>query len=522
MSRVWHIALAIGVATVGYGLLKAQPSKDPEPPVQQQLVQALDSEAEGGAAARLALALSFPTLADEGAQNHIGNPAPFQQLHDHLERSFPLLYEKLHHERVNEYSSLFKWQGSNPSLRPLLAMSHFDVVPAPEGPGYNWTYPPFSGTVADGYIWGRGALDVKVTLLQQMEAVSLLLRQGYVPQRTIYLAFGHDEEVGGTAGAGAISALLQSRGVQLELVLDEGGVVMMDGISGPSFRLVEQPVALVGTAEKGIETWEVVVAGEGGHSSMPPVDGSSVASRISRILAALDANPTATTLAPPTTDWLKALAPGVSWAALRVAMQSSSNWIANPILGQVLGQAGKEVSPFVRTTCGVVKIEAGGIAHNVLPRTGTITINCRVLPAHNASFVGDYLRVVTLKEADHVKLRKLPGSEAGSPVAPASGPVWQLLETAILETLQPAQGLRVAPYLVSGMTDSRYYNSLAGGRVYRFCPHRYTRADIARVHGVDERISEEDFLRGISFYRRMFELASSDVGSEEGGAAGAA
>lgn len=72
------------------------------------------------------------------------------------------------------------------------------------------------------------------------------------------------------------------------------------------------------------------------------------------------------------------------------------------------------------------------------------------------------------------------------------------------------------------MTDSRHYSSLAGGRVYRFCPHRYTRADIGRVHGVDERIAAEDFLRGIGYYRRILQLASADESSTEAGPEGAA
>lgn len=481
----------------------------------------LPSDVVSAAPGRLAKALSFPTLSGTDApKNHVVNPAPFQQLHRHLEASFPTVYKRLRYERVNDFSILFTWPGSNRELRPVLVMSHMDVVPAPEGPAYNWTHPPFGGVVADGFIWGRGALDVKVTLMQQLEALSLLLSQGFEPTRTIHFAVGHDEEQGGAYGARAIASLLRSRGVQLEMVVDEGGVILMDGLKAGSHQLVSSPIALVGTSEKGYETWDIEVQGSGGHSSMPPTDGSSVAARIARILGAVDASPPITRLAEPTTDFLKALAPGVALAPLRVALRHADNWVVNPVLGQLLGQASPEVACFVRTTCSVVGVQAGGIAENVLPTAGTITVNFRMLPGHNSSFSREYLQMVTRKEAAHVTLKHRGRADPAAPVAPSNGPHWRLLKQVILQTLRPQQGLLVVPYLVGGMTDSRHYNELAGGRVYRFCPHRYTSRDIKRVHGVDERIAVDDYLRGIGFYARFLERASSDDGSGEASAEG--
>ncbi|KAL4436962.1 hypothetical protein ABPG75_004101 [Micractinium tetrahymenae] len=488
----------------------------------------LPADVAAAAPGRLAKALSFPTLASADApKNHVRNPAPFQQLHRHLEASFPTVYKRLRHERaslqgVNDFSILFTWPGSNRELRPVLIMSHMDVVPAPEGPAYNWTHPPFGGVVADGYIWGRGALDVKVSLLQQLEAVSLLLDQGFQPKRTIHFAVGHDEEQGGAYGARAIAALLRSRGVELEIVLDEGGIILMDGLKAGAHQVVASPIALVGTSEKGYETWDIEVEGSGGHSSMPPTDGFSVAARIARILATLDASPPTTRLGEPTTDFLKGLAPAVALAPARLALRHADNWVLNPVLGQLLGQASPEVASFVRTTCSVVGVQAGGIAENVLPNVGTITLNFRTLPGQNSTFVREYLQMVTRKEAAHVTLQPRGRTDPAAPVAPSRGPHWRLLKQVILQTLRPQEGLLVVPYLVGGMTDSRHYNELAGGRVYRFCPHRYALGDIKRVHGVDERIAVDDYLRGIGFYARFLEAASSDEGSEEAAAEAAA
>ena len=96
---------------------------------------------------------------------------------------------------------LFEWKGSDPSLAPGLFMSHTDVVPVSEAAAEGWTQPPYGGVIKDGYVWGRGALDVKIGVILWLEAVEALLEEGVVPTRTIYLSFGHDEEIGGRVGA---------------------------------------------------------------------------------------------------------------------------------------------------------------------------------------------------------------------------------------------------------------------------------------------------------------------------------
>src|SRR6185503_18155256 len=97
-----------------------------------------------------------------------------------------------------------------------------------------WKHSPFSGEIAEGYIWGRGTLDDKGNLVALLEGVEALLAQGFTPSRTIYLAFGHDEEIGGDQGAVKVAALLKSRGVKAEFSLDEGGVITQGVIAGVS------------------------------------------------------------------------------------------------------------------------------------------------------------------------------------------------------------------------------------------------------------------------------------------------
>ncbi|MEL7368675.1 MAG: M20/M25/M40 family metallo-hydrolase [Myxococcota bacterium] len=210
----------------------------------------------------LAGALRFETVTRSQAPQF--DPAAFEAMHGYLREKFPLAHTRLSTETVAQHSLLFKWEGSDPSAKPILMLAHQDVVPVESASLEEWAHPPFSGTIADGFIWGRGALDDKQGVFGLLEAVEYLLKSGFQPRRTVYLAFGHDEEIGGT-GAQAIVALLKKRGVQLAVVVDEGGILGKGLVPN-----VSEWVALVGVAEKGYVSLKLTTRGAGGHSSMPP------------------------------------------------------------------------------------------------------------------------------------------------------------------------------------------------------------------------------------------------------------
>src|SRR5262245_13987290 len=215
-----------------------------------------------GMVARLAEAIKLKTVSsrspsDEGA-------AEIQRLHQLLAHSFPRVHQRLEREIVNRHSLLYTWKGTETNLRPILFMAHMDVVPVDAATEKSWTHAAFSGMIADGYIWGRGTMDDKVSVLGLLESVEYLLSEDFQPRRTVYLAFGHDEEIDGNQGAAKIAELLGVRKVQLEYVLDEG----MNIFTGV-FDDIRVPVALVGIAEKGYLTVELTAKSTGGHSSTP-------------------------------------------------------------------------------------------------------------------------------------------------------------------------------------------------------------------------------------------------------------
>ncbi|MEO7243664.1 MAG: M20/M25/M40 family metallo-hydrolase, partial [Rubrivivax sp.] len=203
-------------------------------------------------AASLGAAVRARTISlEEGGEQ--AAPA-FAALHAHLQARYPLVFAQLTPEVVGGHSLLFTWQGSEPGAKPIGLMAHQDVVPIAPGTEGDWQQPPFSGVIEGGFVWGRGAWDDKGNLIAELEAVERLLADGFKPRRTVYLMFGHDEEIGGQQGAAQIAALLQQRGIKLDFVLDEGLLIISGVLPG-----LDVPAAAIGIAEKGYLTVKLSV-----------------------------------------------------------------------------------------------------------------------------------------------------------------------------------------------------------------------------------------------------------------------
>ncbi|MEP7344972.1 MAG: M20/M25/M40 family metallo-hydrolase, partial [Gemmatimonadaceae bacterium] len=215
---------------------------------------ALDPEIAAAAvsADRFAASLRFPTISTQDSAQF--NPQPFLALHEYLRAAFPAVDSSLTREVVNGYSLLYTWQGSDTTLAPILLMGHMDVVPVEPGTESLWKHPPFAGDTAGGFLWGRGSMDDKVSVLGILEGAELLLGTGFHPKRTILFAFGHDEELGGYAGAAELSKIIQARYGKVSFLMDEGGTMSQGMMPG-----VKPMVALVAVAEKSSASVELSV-----------------------------------------------------------------------------------------------------------------------------------------------------------------------------------------------------------------------------------------------------------------------
>ncbi len=443
------------------------------------------------AAERLASAVRFRTISSEDPATF--DPAPFLALHGFLETAFPRVRSHLQREIVGNYSLLYRWDGSDPSLEPILFMGHMDVVPVEPGTESAWQVSPFEGRIADGYIWGRGAIDNKSAVLGTLEAVEMLLAEGFRPTRTVYLAFGHDEEAGGTAGARAIAELFEQRGVRLEMVIDEGGVIG-EGL----FPGVSAPVALVGIAEKGFLSIEVSTRTSGGHSSLPPAQ--SAIGIISAAVARLEASPMPARFEGPTRQLFERIGSELTFAQRLVF---ANLWLTRPLVTSKLEDS-PSTNAMIRTTTAATIFQAG-TKDNLLPGHARAVINFRILPGDSIASTVDYVRQAIDDPRVDVKVAGRFSSEPSN-ASSASSPRFRALERTIRSVNPDAL---VAPYLVVVVTDARYFTAISS-HVFRFLPVRLASADLARMHGTDERISIRNYEGAIRLYRQLVLDAASN------------
>ena len=184
----------------------------------------------------------------------------FYRFHEALERLFPLLHQNLE-KTVIRGTLLYRWPGKDPARKPILLMGHQDVVPASDD---GWRVPAYSGTAIDGALYGRGALDCKSTMYVELQAVEELLAEGFAPECDVYLEYSINEETGGD-GAAAAARYLKEKGIELAMVIDEGGAVIDKAVDG-----MDRSYAVVGITEKGYMDLKITAKGTGGHSSTPP------------------------------------------------------------------------------------------------------------------------------------------------------------------------------------------------------------------------------------------------------------
>jgi carboxypeptidase PM20D1 len=438
------------------------------------------------ALAHLAGALRIPTVSRTRYAET--DTVPFDQLQAYLQRTFPLVHQRLKRQTVNHYGLLYEWPGTDIALKPLLLLAHQDVVPVLPGTEGQWTRPPFGGQQAGGYLYGRGALDDKLNVLGQLEAVEALLRAGFRPRRTVLLAFGHDEETLGRRGASALAALLQTQHPQLEMVLDEGGLVKADGVAG-----LTQPVALVGVSEKGYLSLELSATGQGGHSSMPPALTS--VGRVAAAVARLEAEPFPARLDGGVSGLLAYLAPAVPFGK-RVVF--ANQWLFGALIKKSLA-ATLSGNAALRTTTAPT-IMRGGDKDNVLPIGAMATVNFRLLPGDS---VGTVLRrVQQIINDPQIKVTTLGAGRDASPVSGTDNAVFASLHRTIKSVFPQAL---VAPYVVVGATDARAYASLCPQATYRFMPVLMDQAAIESLHGTNERLRPSAYQDVIRFYAALIQ-----------------
>src|SRR3954468_21041019 len=362
-----------------------------------------------GAAARLAEAIRFQTISS--FLNPDSDAEALRGLQAHIATGFPAFHAAAKRETIATYSLLYTWEGTDPKAAPIALLAHQDVVPVAPGTAKDWQHPPFDGVIADGFIWGRGSWDDKGNLYAMLEAAEQMVKAGFRPKRTIYFAFGHDEEVGGIRGAKAIAALLASRGVRLDYVLDEGLLITEGLVKG-----LDRPAALIGVAEKGYATLVLTAHATPGHSSMPPRE--TAIGMMSAALTRLEDHRLPAQIRGAVSEMFATLAPEMS-GFNRVAL--SNLWLFKPLLLREFEKSGPSEAT-IRTTTALTIFNAGD-KDNVLPGNAAATVNFRLMPGDTQASVTEHVRRTIAN--DKISIEPFAGNADPPPVTDTTSPSFQ-------------------------------------------------------------------------------------------------
>ncbi|MBN2587309.1 MAG: M20/M25/M40 family metallo-hydrolase, partial [Candidatus Fermentibacteraceae bacterium] len=382
-------------------------------------------------------------------------------------------------DRVAEASLLYGLRGTDLDLDPVMLTAHLDVVPAEEDGG--WPHPPFSGTVSEGRVWGRGAIDYKIGVSAMLEALEGLLARDFSPVRSLFLAFGHDEETGGDRGAAGIVALLDGRGVRLRSVLDEGGYIY-------SFPWLRRDVAVVGLAEKGYLTLRLTARGRQGHASVPGT--ATAAGNLCRALARLEDSQMEPRLCEPVRKMMEGTA--------HLIRDADGNVSANALM-EIMSRY-PSGNALVRTTAAITMI-SGSSKENIIPAAPHALVNLRAVPGDDSGSIIRHVRDIAGEMGVEVECEDTNHVHEPSAVSSAATPEYRAIEDA-MEKVWP--GIPVVPGIFPAATDSRHYCSIADD-VYRFQPVHLGTDGLSALHSSGESVSVEDYMGSIRFYSEYIE-----------------
>ncbi len=435
-------------------------------------------------AKRLSGAIRFKTISFPEQERIDGSQ--FFGLHEYLKASYPLVASRLQWETVKDYSLLLKWPGKG-GCKPTALLAHQDVVPVNPGTEGDWTHEAYSGQVDETHVWGRGTIDMKGHLISVLEAAESLLAEGFQPQSDVYLCFGHNEEIvsAENSGAKATMELLLERGIKLDLIVDEGGVV----IPGKQMLGMDGLVAVVGTAEKGYMDVRLTCVQDGGHSSQPPK--SSALGILARAVTRIEQSQAKVHLIDTVETMLMTAGRRMAFGQRLIF---ANLWLFRPLLLKVLS-AKPLTNALIRTTRAVT-MASGSPAPNVLPQKAEVVVNVRLLPGDTMEEEIERLRSIIAD--DRVIVEPMKGKNPSNE-SPIDTDGYRLIKET-LERMYP--GVVVAPYLMIGGTDSCMYEPVCDN-IYRIAPFLIGQEELRMTHGTNERISKINLLRGAEFFRSV-------------------
>jgi carboxypeptidase PM20D1 len=403
--------------------------------------------------------------------------------------TYPEFHQAMEIEQL-EHSLLFKWQGSDTTLAPILFEGHHDVVPIIPGTENLWQENPFAGAISNNRIWGRGALDDKSGVIGLMEAATYLIKNNFKPKRTIYFSFGHDEEVGGS-GAALITEKLREEGVQLLWSLGEGSFVNKGFFPG-----IDKFIAPINVAEKGSANLMIIAKAKGGHSSTPPK--KTAVTILAEALVKLEKEPLPGSLEGLSAAMFNEVSKHMPFG---YRFLFANRWLFGGILDSQLSST-PVINAMIRTTTAPTMLN-GSVKSNVLPIEARALINFRLHPRDTTESVTNHVRRVV--GSNNVEVRFLGGREA-SEISSWDSPGFKIVSS----SLKKVYGEIVSvPGLMIAASDTRHYSKIADNS-FRFNPFFIVPEDMTGIHGTNESIEVDSFISGIKTYVEIIREGSSN------------
>ncbi len=454
-----------------------------------------------GAVERLSKGVQYPTISNQDRDDF--DTKAFSDYHAFLEQAYPLVHKTLKREILGDprpYSLLYTWEGKNPDLPPALFYAHQDVVPVPEESRDQWDQDPFSGAVADGYIWGRGVLDDKNQIHGILEAAEMKIREGWQPSRTLYFVFGQDEEVGGPEGAKHIADVLEQRGIKrFAFVLDESAP-LTPGI----FPGIPDNTALIGIAQKGFVSLELAMHGVGGHSSQPPEESNI--GILAKAITKLEDAQFPYRIHEAVRHQYRYMGPELDeakqpmFAAVAFGKDGEMTDLEKDFIEEM---ASNQVTRAMLHTTIAVTIFNAGIKDNVLPPSATAVVNFRPMPGDTPDVIIEHVKKAI--GDDRITIMDISASTPATNVANPDGEGYRALEKTIRQIW--GNDLIVAPFFVIGGSDSKHFQARP------FAPDVFTITGIQLentkefegFHGVNERIRVDEYGKTIGFFYQLMD-----------------
>jgi carboxypeptidase PM20D1 len=429
-------------------------------------------------------AIQIPTETPD--DNYKYDSATFYKYRAFIDKTYPLVHSQLKRTIVDSFSYIYEWKGTDTNKLPIVLMAHYDVVPVEASAIPLWHAKPYGGEIKGDYIWGRGVLDDKSSMISLLEATEASLKAGFKPSQTIYLCFGGDEESNGR-GAAAIVKVFTAQKKRFEMVVDEGGE-----ISTEDNKDIKRPIASIGVGEKGYVTLVLTAKKEGGHSSIP---GKRTAIDIlSDGISTLRKTQMNAAIIPPIQAYLERIAPYSSSLLQKISL--SNLWLFKPLVINTMSETNTS-NAMIRTTI-VPTVFNSGVRDNVIPTFATAMVNSRILPGETPqdvkSFVEKTIHDTNIKVTIYPNYETLPTTTTD-----LNHPSFKRVEKVIKSIVD---SVIVTPTLMVGATDSRNYRTLSDG-VVNFTPL----TDAKGYHGIDERLLISDYKKCFNYYRLLIQTA---------------